>query len=124
MARGRSSNSATIPGKYNFVNVDFSYTERATINDWIETRELSTDQLIVDIVEGGFKLSISEDKRDGVHIITLTDKRVVKGRREAPIYMVKHEDLQKLLFMVSYFFREVLDNGENQGNYVPDTFSW
>lgn len=111
-ARNQSTTSFVL------VNVDFSYEERDAVNTWLENRTLVLSDFLLELIETGFKFSVSNDLRTDALTISLTDKRQIKGRSKNPVYMIRHADFEKIFGVAWYFWTVVLAKGDN-GSYEP-----
>lgn len=114
--------SAGTKKKFEFVNVDFSESQRSHYEMWTlsETQEIA--DLLLGIVDNGFKISLSYDERNEAYVGSLTcktDSTDHAGR----IYMIRHTDIDKLIRLCGYYFTEHLMNGGGE-LFEQDTYSW
>lgn len=123
MARNKTRKT---PGFSDFemCNVDFSLEDRVVINTWLEETIIPFSDVVQDIVEKGFKLSISAAHGREVYTLSLTDKRPIMSNQKAPIYLLRHADLEKLLGVTYYFWTEQLNRGDNQVSSSTDDLAW
>lgn len=92
-----------------FVNVSLSQQERRTISDNLLGAE-ECFQFLMDVVEDGYKVSLSYSIPEDVHTVSLTG--IYQGRPNAGLTMsMRHRDFDKALTAVKWCYDEAGKNG-------------
>ena len=108
--------------QYEFINVDFSHSEREHYQKWTDRSPMDLSTIIMEIADQGWKLSLSYDARHEAYISSMTCKvnDQVHGHK---IFMIRHADIDKLIRLSGYYFNEVLMNLSPEAAET-DTYSW
>ena len=114
--------SAVSDINHKMVNVDFSLEERDTINSWLKAFKGSFEQVALEIVDSSFKLSVSFDEYHDCYLASLTPKTGRKNDR--PVYLLRHQDFDKLVGVTMYFFSQCLASGENEYDQSEHSYDW
>lgn len=123
MAR-RATKKVDFTADYSVINVDFSVEDKILITDFCGSLSSDSASRVRDIVECGFKMSISYDSRNEAFTLSLTDKRKVSGRAKFPVYMIHHADCEKLLSIGFWFWKEALNGGDTELGSDADKYDW
>jgi len=123
MAR-RSTKRADFTTDYSVTNVEFSVEDKILITDFCGSLSLDVAGRVTEIVEGGFKLSVSFSTHEDAFTLTLTDKRKLPNRKKFPVYMLHHADLGKLLGVGYWFWKEALNGGDTELGLDADKYDW
>jgi len=123
MAR-RSSNRVNNSTDYNFINVDFSLEDRLDINHWLSERKLEPGGILLELVEAGFKMSMSFDSSADVFSFTMTEGKKKERKGPLMVYFFKHSDFLKGLGVFYWFFVERLDKGDARYNETATDHDW
>lgn len=123
MAR-RSTNSRNTLSEYKFINVDFSLEDRLHINNWLADRTLNPTDILLEMVEAHFKMSMSWSASDDCFSFTMTESKQKERKAPLMVYYFKHTDFQKGLGVFYWFFIEQLDKGTARYNEGQDDNSW
>lgn len=109
---------------FQLINVDFSYDERKLINDWLESRKIDATEALLRFCDSEFKVSTSYDHSRGCYTFTLTSKHALATTAKNPTFLFRHNDFDKLLGVVYYYWSEVLANGTNLTVEENDELNW
>ena len=95
---------------YKLINLDFSYDERKQVRVFITDMVTSTSDAMLQIVDAGFKFSVSYDEYHECYIGSLTHK--ASSSKTKPVYTYKHNDFETLLAIAFYIFVILLVRGD------------
>lgn len=109
---GTNNGNAAGNGQYSMTNVDFNDPQRNEISDWNEHRQFDSEDVLITIADSGYKVSFSYDAYNAIYVGSLTKKRARGNRESIPVYLIRHDDFNKLFCAVHYFFIVLLDKGE------------
>ena len=99
---------------YKLISIWFTTTERTEYETWIAGHPTDLLDLLLEIQENGFKLSISSQDGGEVSLISITKKPGQKNK-SGQVFMYRHGDLEKAIRIAHYHFVTVT----NFGNDLP-----
>jgi hypothetical protein len=120
--RTNRSNSPTI--KYGMVNVEFTPKEKGEIGVYLHGLDIQIADLILMATDSSHKISFSRDDYHECYVCSITDKRSITNRKENPVYLLRHADLDKLFGIAWWFFVEALQRGENAFASEANVYDW
>lgn len=98
--------------KYELHNIWFNDREKANYEKWLVGHSTAILDLLLEVQENGFKLSISSQDNGSTSLISISVKP--KGKQGAgQVFMYRHSDLEKSIRIAHYHFTQVLNFGGN-----------
>lgn len=98
--------------KYELHNVWFNDREKEDYQKWIVGHSTAILDLILEVQENGFKLSISSQDSGSTSLISISVKPKGTGGK-GQVFMYRHSDLEKSIRIAHYHFTQVLNFGGN-----------
>lgn len=123
MARPKKTAGGS-PTDYQLVNVHFNDKERAEFIAWADGLEGNVENDLLDIADGGFKVSFSRDNYNETYVTSLTAKTPINVKLKNHVFVIRHSDPIKCMALAAYTFRILLRGGEQQLPEMEGEHSW
>ncbi len=112
------------PVTFEMVNVDFNDSEKQEISLWLEDHPTDRFFEVLDIVDAGYKVSISRDEYHDCYVASLTNKKPASNAKVSFVYLLRHSDFSKVCGLLFYYWIVVLAQGENIPMLKTDKYDW
>lgn len=121
--RGSNNTNGTTKRDFRFEWVNYSEKMLDELRGWIANNEDSLEETLLDLMEAGWKLSISENHQTGRMVASITDKAGRKGCDNA-CWGIEHSNVTSAILGAAYYAIEVIGDGmpENERGNVVDTW--
>lgn len=109
---------------YDIVNIHFNEREKEEFNVWFKGKNEPSLTDLLEVVEGGFKVSLSFDKRDDTFLCSLTGRDTAHKKLVKKVFMLKHKDGLKIFGLALYFWSVIVHLGEQMPKDMVDDLDW
>lgn len=107
---------------YDLKSVWFSENEKNKFTSWVKESKQTLSEALSTLLDQNCKVSALQDQSNGSYLISVTPKN-----SKLPVYkhvfMFRHQELEKCYLIASFYYTEVLDNG-NQFTGDTDDTNW
>ena len=97
---------------YKLISVWFNDKERSEYETWISERNLDVLNVLLELQENGFKMSVSSSNNDLLPLVTISVKPKRKNG-QGVCFLYRHNDLEKCLYIAYYHFVVATNFGTN-----------
>ena len=95
---------------YEFKSVNFSLKQQTHYQSWVENRTGVLIDVLTNLCDNGVKFTISFDNQQQCYISSCTFK-AENLPCSNQIFMLRHSDPEKLIYITDYYVTKVLDFG-------------
>jgi len=114
--KSRSDRPEGSSGTFRFVWVDWNTKQLTELRGWLEGNTLAVVDAIQHLSDESWKISISENKRTGRYLVSITDKGGRQGCTSVS-FGIEHSDLTSAILGAVYYATEIIGTGLAEGDH-------